>query len=191
MRSNPLLLTVSLATIIVIVVVPNFATGSPISTYPNLLSRVEPSSSDDEWIFRTTSINTTSFQTEPYVANGYIGARLPAEGMGLRIHPAIDYEDMNGTQGWPLFSLRQTASIVVGFYGMQNKTRGTNFVSLFICSATVLFTFSITCFSCSTVIFTPYGQNTFQGAKRWRAGYIVASNMDILISHCLASFKLW
>jgi hypothetical protein len=50
--------------------------------------------------------------------------------MGLRIHPAIDYEDMNGTQGWPLFSLRQTASIVAGFYGLQDKTRGTNFVSL-------------------------------------------------------------
>ncbi|KAF9131635.1 alpha,alpha-trehalase ath1 [Mortierella sp. 14UC] len=127
MRSNPLRLAVSLSAVIVVAVTPTLTTGSPIATHPHFRSRAEPSSSDDEWIFRTSAINTTSFQTEPYVANGYIGARLPAEGMGLRIHPAIDYEDMNGTQGWPLFSLRQTASIVAGFYGVQNETRGTNF----------------------------------------------------------------
>lgn len=133
MRSNPLRLVVSL-TAVIVAVIPVFTSGSPITT------EATPSSSDDEWIFRTTTINTTSFQAEPYVSNGYIGARLPAEGMGLRIHPAIDYEDMNGTQGWPLFSLRQTASIVAGFYGLQDKTRGTNFVNfcLFCCLSILL-----------------------------------------------------
>ncbi|KAG0070017.1 alpha,alpha-trehalase ath1 [Linnemannia elongata] len=121
MRSNPMRLVVSL-TAVIVAVIPIFSSGSPIAT-----GAMPSSSSDDEWIFRTTSMNTTSFQAEPYVSNGYIGARLPVEGMGLRIHPAIDYDDMNGTQGWPLFSLRQTASIVAGFYGLQNKTRGTNF----------------------------------------------------------------
>ncbi|KAF9537039.1 alpha,alpha-trehalase ath1 [Mortierella hygrophila] len=121
MRSNPMRLVVSL-TAVIVAVTPVFTSGSPIAT-----SATPSPSSSDEWIFRTTSINTTSFQAEPYVSNGYIGARLPAEGMGLRIHPAIDYDDMNGTQGWPLFSLRQTASIVAGFYGLQNETRGTNF----------------------------------------------------------------
>lgn len=116
-------LVVSL-TAVIVAVIPIFSSGSPIAT-----GAMPSSSSSDEWIFRTTSMNTTSFQAEPYVSNGYIGARLPVEGMGLRIHPAIDYDDMNGTQGWPLFSLRQTASIVAGFYGLQNKTRGTNFVS--------------------------------------------------------------
>ncbi|KAG0375400.1 alpha,alpha-trehalase ath1 [Mortierella sp. AD032] len=130
MRSTPLRLAVSLTTVLILVVIPTLTIGSPITTHPHFQSRAAhspSSSSDDEWIFRTSTIDTASFQTEPYVANGYIGARLPAEGMGLRIHPAIDYEDMNGTQGWPLFSLRQTASIVAGFYGMQNETRGTNF----------------------------------------------------------------
>lgn len=122
MRSNPLRLVVSL-TAVIVAVIPVFTSGSPITS-----SAAPSPSSSDEWIFLTTDVNTTSFQAEPYVSNGYIGARLPAEGMGLRIHPAIDYDDMNGTQGWPLFSLRQTASIVAGFYGLQNKTRGTNFV---------------------------------------------------------------
>ncbi|GJJ71505.1 hypothetical protein EMPS_03855 [Entomortierella parvispora] len=99
---------------------------SPFTTATPIAANVSPSSSDS-WTLRSTQINTTSFTSEPYVANGYIGARLPAEGVGLRIHPAIDYEDENGTQGWPLFSLRQTASIVAGFYDQQDTTRGTNF----------------------------------------------------------------
>ncbi|KAF8923627.1 alpha,alpha-trehalase ath1 [Dissophora ornata] len=72
-------------------------------------------------------MNATSFENEPYVANGYIGARLPVEGVGLRVHPAINYQAENGTQGWPLFTLRQTASMVAGFYDHQNETKGTNF----------------------------------------------------------------
>jgi hypothetical protein len=83
----------------------------------------------NEWILSTTKINTTTFQNEPYVANGYIGARLPVEGFGLRIHQAVDYSKENGTQGWPLFTLRQTSSVVAGFYDQQDETKGTNFVS--------------------------------------------------------------
>ncbi|KAG0237760.1 Six-hairpin glycosidase-like protein [Mortierella sp. GBAus27b] len=93
--------------------------SSPIS--PN-----DPTASN-EWILSTTKINTTAFQNEPYVANGYIGARLPVEGFGLRIHQAVDYSKENGTQGWPLFTLRQTSSVVAGFYDQQDETKGTNF----------------------------------------------------------------
>jgi len=89
----------------------------------------EESSDSDGWTLSTTTMNTTAFQSEAYVANGYIGARLPVEGVGLKVYPAINYTLMNGTQGWPLFSLRQTASIVAGFYDQQGPTRGTNFVS--------------------------------------------------------------
>jgi len=109
----------------------SFTAASPIAA--------DVPSSSDAWTPSTSQINITSFATEPYVANGYIGARLPAEGVGLRIHPAIDYDAQNGTQGWPLFTLRQTASIVAGFYDQQDTTKGTNFVrtlffvSLFLC----------------------------------------------------------
>ncbi|KAG0309487.1 alpha,alpha-trehalase ath1 [Dissophora globulifera] len=94
-------------------------------TSPILTNASGPS--PDEWTLTTTVINTTAFEREPYVANGYIGARLPVEGFGLRVHPAISYDSKNGTQGWPLFTLRQTSSIVAGFYDHQNETRGTNF----------------------------------------------------------------
>ncbi|KAF9920549.1 alpha,alpha-trehalase ath1 [Linnemannia zychae] len=123
MRSNLARFAVNLIAIVV-TVLPILTSGSPLNLYTRATSS---SSSDDEWLFRTSTFNTTSFLAEPYVSNGYIGARLPVEGMGLRIHPAINYDEMDGTQGWPLFSLRQTASTVAGFYGLQNKTRGTNF----------------------------------------------------------------
>ncbi|KAF9958583.1 alpha,alpha-trehalase ath1 [Mortierella alpina] len=83
--------------------------------------------SPDGWTLTTTKLNTTAFQSEPYVANGYIGSRLPVEGFGLRVYPAVDYENESGTQGWPLFTLRQTASMIAGFYGQVENTRGTNF----------------------------------------------------------------
>lgn len=105
-----------------------FAATSAVISSP--ISVNGPAASSDIWTLSTTEINTTAFQNEPYVANGYIGARLPVEGFGLRIHPAVDYVKMNGTQGWPLFTLRQTASIVAGFYDQQDETKGTNFVSI-------------------------------------------------------------
>jgi hypothetical protein len=94
------------------------------------IERAVADKSSDGWTLSTTELNTTAFESEPYVANGYIGARLPVEGMGLKVFPAINYTAENGTQGWPLFSLRQTASIVAGFYDQQGPTRGTNFVSI-------------------------------------------------------------
>lgn len=69
----------------------------------------------------TTSVyNDTllAFQPQGYVSNGYIGARLPAAGIGWQaFEPTFNNDTFhNGTQGWPLFSRRQTASIVAGFY---------------------------------------------------------------------------
>ncbi|KAI9241642.1 MAG: glycosyl hydrolase family 65 central catalytic domain-containing protein [Podila humilis] len=103
-----------------LIVLASFITASPTFSNP-------PEASSDAWTLSTNKINTTSFTNEPYVANGYIGARLPVEGVGLRVHPAINYAAENGTQGWPLFTLRQTASIVAGFYDHQSETKGTNF----------------------------------------------------------------
>ncbi|KAJ2960828.1 hypothetical protein NQZ79_g3891 [Umbelopsis isabellina] len=101
------------------------AASPTVTASPTLFRRADASS--DGWTLSTNKINTTAFESQPYVANGYIGARLPAEGVGLKVFPAIDYEAFNGTQGWPLFSYRQTASIVAGFYDQQGDTRGTNF----------------------------------------------------------------
>lgn len=34
------------------------------------------------YLLTSTSFNKTSWEAQPYVANGYIGQRIPAEGMG-------------------------------------------------------------------------------------------------------------
>ncbi|BGP23663.1 alpha,alpha-trehalase ath1 [Rhodotorula toruloides] len=80
-----------------------------------------------DYTLSTTELNRTSWERQPYVANGYIGQRIPAEGFGYRQVVPINASAHDGTQGWPLFTPRQTAAIVAGFYDQQNETAGTNF----------------------------------------------------------------
>ena len=73
-----------------------------------------------DYTLTTSVLNNTNlnFQPQPYVSNGYIGARLPAAGVGCQTFvPTLNNDTFhNGTQGWPLFTPRQTASMVSGFY---------------------------------------------------------------------------
>ncbi|KAM0788656.1 hypothetical protein ACM66B_002758 [Microbotryomycetes sp. NB124-2] len=75
----------------------------------------------------TTAMNRTSWQRQPYVSNGYIGQRIPAEGHGYMEVVPNDYDGRDGTNGWPLFDPRFTAAMVAGFYDQQAETKGTNF----------------------------------------------------------------
>ena len=80
-----------------------------------------------EWDLAVDSLNQTSFTAQPYVSNGYLGARLPAVGVGYQeFLPLSDDPEQNG-QGWPIFGPRRTATMVAGFYNVQNSTLGTNF----------------------------------------------------------------
>lgn len=81
-----------------------------------------------QWTLTSTSLNQSSWQIQPYVANGYIGQRIPVEGFGYRELPAINVTAMDGTSGWPLFDPRFTSAMVAGFYDQQDNTTGTNFV---------------------------------------------------------------
>ena len=81
-----------------------------------------------KWTLSSTSLNQSSWQAQPYVANGYIGQRIPVEGFGYRELPAINITAMDGTSGWPLFDARFTSAMVAGFYDQQGNTTGTNFV---------------------------------------------------------------
>lgn len=62
------------------------------------------------------------FQHQPYVANGYIGARIPRLGHGF----ARGLEQ----NGWPLFNTRYAGAFVAGFFNAQQNTLGTNFPEL-------------------------------------------------------------
>ncbi|GAA5906847.1 hypothetical protein JCM6882_006845 [Rhodosporidiobolus microsporus] len=84
-------------------------------------------SSSDKWTLSTTDFLRDAWQTQPYVANGYIGQRIPAEGFGYREFTPVNQTAHNETQGWPLFTPRQAAAIVAGFYDQQPETEGTNF----------------------------------------------------------------
>ncbi|GAA6025861.1 hypothetical protein JCM8202_002098 [Rhodotorula sphaerocarpa] len=78
-----------------------------------------------DWTITTDVLNRTSWEKQPFVANGYIGQRVPAEGFGYwQSDPTAP--ELN-TQGWPLFTPRQTAATLAGFYDQQPKTEGTNF----------------------------------------------------------------
>lgn len=92
------------------------------------------------WTLTSTTFDQSSFEAQPYVANGYIGQRLPVEGFGYRETPAVNATGMDGTSGWPLFDTRFTAAMVAGFYDQQDTTIGTNFVrNLRVCKVNMLY----------------------------------------------------
>ncbi|GAA5893369.1 alpha,alpha-trehalase ATH1 [Sporobolomyces salmoneus] len=88
--------------------------------------------SSPDWNLSTNELNRTAWQRQPYVANGYISQRIPAEGFGYRVVEPIllDGDKSQGTNGWPLFDPRFTAAMVAGFYDLQPNTTGANFPEL-------------------------------------------------------------
>jgi hypothetical protein len=46
----------------------------------------EGSATSDPWLLSTNQFQGNHYQNSPYVANGYFGQRLPAEGVGYWIY---------------------------------------------------------------------------------------------------------
>lgn len=68
--------------------------------------RGSPGSADsDPWILSTKQFIANRYQNSPYVANGYFGQRLPAEGVGY-----WTYRD-NSTGGYVLNCLYSVISL--------------------------------------------------------------------------------
>ena len=68
------------------------------------------------------------FQRQPYVANGYFGARVPSLGQGFaydQLTSSGSDEDLRN--GWPQFNRRFAGAFAAGFYNLQATTKGTNF----------------------------------------------------------------
>lgn len=89
---------------------------------PDLLSHLLARDVDrSEWTLTTDTLGTSAFQAEPYVANGYIGARLPVEGVGYRRYEPNNRTGHDGTNGWPLFDDRFTGawSVASSILAMQ------------------------------------------------------------------------
>ncbi|QBM90212.1 alpha,alpha-trehalase [Metschnikowia aff. pulcherrima] len=75
-----------------------------------------------------------AYQTQPYVANGFFGARVPNLGHGFtydlapRTNTSLT-EDLNN--GWPIFNKRFAGAFVAGFFNSQKNTSGYNFPWLY------------------------------------------------------------
>lgn len=73
------------------------------------------------------------YQRQPYVANGYIGSRIPNLGQGFtydQLTNSLTANDDDLLNGWPLFNKRYSGAFVAGFYDLQKNTTGTNFAEL-------------------------------------------------------------
>lgn len=73
----------------------------------------------DPWILTTNQFIANRYQTSPYVANGYFGQRLPAEGVGYWI-----YQD-HSTGGYMLNCTCEKFSHVCSLWNNTNESRDT------------------------------------------------------------------
>lgn len=78
------------------------------------------------------------YQRQPYVANGYLGSRIPNLGQGFAydtlsngtvVDPGTPDAELPSDllNGWPLFNRRYSGAFVAGFYNIQENTTMTNF----------------------------------------------------------------
>lgn len=95
----------------------------------------------DQAFYDTTDnvVGTTEFtefnqyQRQPYVANGYIGSRIPNIGQGFaydQLSNSLEANEDDLSNGWPLFNKRYAGAFIAGFYDIQKNTTGTNFPEL-------------------------------------------------------------
>ncbi|QGN18122.1 vacuolar acid trehalase [Kluyveromyces marxianus] len=80
-------------------------------------------------------LSENTFSRQPYVANGYIGSRIPNVGFGFAydaINIWVNDSAIPGAlnNGWPLRNQRYAGSFVSDFYSLQEKLNSTNFAEL-------------------------------------------------------------
>lgn len=85
----------------------------------------------DNNVVGTTELVHNQYQRQPYVANGYIGSRIPNAGQGFaydQLQPGKTKELVNA--GWPLFNKRYLGAFIAGFFDLQPNSTGVNFPEL-------------------------------------------------------------
>ncbi|SCU97577.1 LADA_0H07008g1_1 [Lachancea dasiensis] len=90
---------------------------------------------EDAWVVGTTFFSENTFSRQPYVANGYIGSRIPNVGFGYApdtFNIWIPDASTPGAldNGWPLRNRRFAGAFVSDFYGLEPKLNSTNFPEL-------------------------------------------------------------
>ena len=82
-----------------------------------------------------TFVSENTFSRQPYVANGYIGSRIPNLGFGYAmdaINVWVNDSTIPGAldNGWPLRNQRYAGAFVSDFYSLQETLNSTNFPEL-------------------------------------------------------------
>lgn len=98
-----------------------------------LLSDFDTSFYDDEnMILGTTWFTKNVYSRQTYVANGYIGSRLPNIGFGYALDTLNFWSDEPGAlhNGWPLRNHRYAGSFISDFYSLESTLNSTNFPEL-------------------------------------------------------------
>lgn len=76
---------------------------------------------EDNWLLSTTNLEQGRYQSRGSIANGYLGINVASAG------PFFEIDSPEDTNGWPLFSTRQSFSTISGFFDSQPTTNGSNF----------------------------------------------------------------
>lgn len=87
----------------------------------------------DNVVGTTEFVEFNQYQRQPYVANGYIGSRIPNLGQGFtydQLSNSLEANEDDLLNGWPLFNKRYSGAFIGGFYDLQRNTTGTNFPEL-------------------------------------------------------------
>ncbi|CCD22295.1 alpha,alpha-trehalase ATH1 NDAI_0A01370 [Naumovozyma dairenensis CBS 421] len=87
---------------------------------------------DENMILGTNLFSENVYSRQPYVANGYIGSRIPNTGFGYALDTLNLFTDAEGSlnNGWPLRNRRYAGAFVSDFYSLQEKLNSTNFPEL-------------------------------------------------------------
>ncbi|EED14244.1 maltose phosphorylase, putative [Talaromyces stipitatus ATCC 10500] len=80
-----------------------------------------PETDNWNWVLETNQFVPNQYQRTPYISNGYIGQRLPAEGVGYWID--IDKDGEYVRNSWPLDQPRATFGTVAGFWNLQSRMK--------------------------------------------------------------------
>ncbi|SCU89384.1 LAME_0E03224g1_1 [Lachancea meyersii CBS 8951] len=90
---------------------------------------------EESWTVGTTFFSENTYSRQPYVANGYIGSRIPNVGFGyapdtynIWIPDASVPGALNN--GWPLRNRRFAGAFVSDFYALEPRLNSTNFPEL-------------------------------------------------------------
>ncbi|SCV01571.1 LANO_0F12442g1_1 [Lachancea nothofagi CBS 11611] len=105
-------------------------------TLYELLSDSRDTYYDEEaWVVGTSFFSENTYSRQPYVANGYLGSRIPNVGFGYALDTYNIWTpdaSIPGSldNGWPLRNRRFAGAFVSDFYGLEPKFNSTNFPEL-------------------------------------------------------------